>query len=251
MKRFLSPLKTSSFFIVSFDFTIHTVYLIPSLLVFARFVLSCFCRCVWMCMSAAFCTHRLDSVGSSTSWKCILTIPMCSLNQNISAMHMVLYSSDCARIPMPSCYLIHLCQLNWFRPICIHCTLYVVEFASLFSRSFSLLSLWNECLAPYRIAIAQKRTFIYGLQSLRFAQVYIQRLHLASAFNISNLMESILLVICIRFCVRPIFSWKCFRTALQCTMLTQHCENESENMKCLEHQSTSCRLCTGSLTAIF
>lgn len=143
---------------VSFNFTIHTVYLIQSCCFFLFFSHVYF--------HYTFLPFHWEHL---TSWKCILTISMFVESKYISTMHMVLYSSDCARIPMPSCYLIHLCQLNWFRPMCMHIArcLSFAYFYPLFLSMKWMFGTLSHCNCT-------KKTFIYSLQSLSCAQVYFQ-----------------------------------------------------------------------------
>lgn len=80
MKRFLSPSNTSSFFIDSFDFTVHTVYLIQSFFLFVShvFVNVLGSKSGWVCVCLLLFPLHVPhhTIGMHHSWNCILTIPM-------------------------------------------------------------------------------------------------------------------------------------------------------------------------------
>lgn len=152
------------FFIVLFDLTIAQFILFK---VFVRFLM-------FLCISAIIRRH---SIGSNTSWKCILTIPMFVESEH-KYQCIWPYSSDCARIPMP-CYLIHLRQLSRSGQYRRNTTAVVVYYISMhFTHSVKwMFGTLSHCIC--------RKAFIYGLHSFFFARslfpltrVYLQRLFL-------------------------------------------------------------------------
>lgn len=192
------------------------------------------CSGVSGCCLLLFPLYALHhSIGSITSWNCILTIPM--FVESKFKYHAYGYTIRVIVQEFPCHHATWFIYVNWIG-FGRRCIAWRVVYGTHVHLCPLLLRLWKTCLAPYRIAIARKNLLFMVYTVSPICPSVFAAFASAQAFNISNLMESILLVICIRFCIRPVFSSECSDGVH--TVLKQHCKNRKYEMLRISKQRT-------------